>query len=109
MVRNLNEDWKYRLDKRVAKTLRDAIESEDYGAVREALKAAWKAVYEIVNDEDIFDEDDLSEKIDDLDFLDIEPDASIDASEEDIEDNFNYELDDFYDFCDGVRIWIPLR
>lgn len=102
-----NSKWKNELDKDIALTLRSAINDENYQTLSQSLKDAWTAIHEMMPDD--FDEDELEEKISDIDFLDLEPNDKIDVSQEDIEDNFNYELNDLYDFCDAMNIWIPLR
>ena len=109
MRKKLFEGWKFRLDSKLAKDLRGAIDREDYQALRTALEDSWRFLYNTINDEDILSESELETKIDDLEFLDVEPNSEIDVYDDDIEDNFNYELSDFYDFCDAFRIWIPLH
>ena len=109
MGKKLFEGWKFKLDSKLAKDLRGAIDREDYQALRTALEDSWRFLYNTINDEDILSESELETKIDDLEFLDVEPNDEIDVYDDDIEDNFNYELSDFYDFCDAFRIWIPLH
>jgi len=100
------KNWKYKIDSELSKKLRDSIDDENYEVLRECLKAIWGYIHEILPEE--FDEDELEEKINDIDFLDIEPNEEIDLSQEDVEDNWNYELNDLYDFCDAFNIWIEI-
>ena len=90
------------------KNLRKAIASEDKVAVLEALKDCWTEIYKKMPD--YYDEYDLSNDIDDIDN---QIDNAVnyeeyDMTEDDVEDEVNYLLDQFYDFCDGARVWVEL-
>lgn len=98
------KNWKHQLS--VGSRLRQAIEDADYDLIKELLIAAYKEIHEV--DPENFDEDDLDRSVEDIEFLDTEPDDEIDVDESDIEDNFDYELNNLYDLCDALNIWIPL-
>lgn len=100
--------WYYNLGEETSRRLRSAIDKEDYAEVKQALIDAYNEIYDIIGDEDIFDEYDRDRYVEDIEFLDTEPDDDIDISWEDIEDNFNYELSNFFDFCDNLRVWVGL-
>ena len=87
--------WNYTL--KSGKSLRTAIDKEDYAALKNALGAAYKEINKALPED--FDEDELEEKLMDLEFLDLDSDA---------EDDWNYELSDFYDLCDALRIWVSI-
>ena len=86
------KNWKYQL--KTGKTLRDAIDKGNVEAVITALKMAWQEVHDIMPDE--FDEYELDSKIEEIDMIDND------------EDEVDYELGDFYDFCDSYDIWVSL-
>lgn len=96
--------WYYQLKNGVA--LRNAIDAEDYGQIKNSLIAAYKEIHEVMPEK--FDEYDLENKLEDLEYLDTEPDEDIEISEDDIRENFDYELSDFYDLCDNLNIWVSL-
>lgn len=97
--------WYYQLKNGVA--LRNAINAEDYGQIKNSLIAAYKEIHEVMPEK--FDEYDLENKLEDLEYLDTEPDADIEISEDDIRENFDYELSDLYDLCDYLNIWVSLE
>lgn len=87
--------WNYTL--KSGKALRTAIDKEDYTALKSALGAAYKEINKALPED--FDEDELKEKLTDLEFLDLDSDA---------EEDWNYELSEFYDLCDALRIWVSI-
>lgn len=91
----LEGGWNYTL--KSGKALRTAIDNEDYTALKSALTAAYKEINKALPED--FDEDELEEKLTDLEFLDLDSDA---------EDDWNYELSEFYDLCDALRIWVSI-
>lgn len=99
-------NWKYKL--KSGRALRSAINDNDYYGILTQLRSCWKEIHEQFPDD--FDEDELEDMYDDINnALDNVQNANeYDLSEEDIEDEINYFLDDLYDFCDALRIWIKL-
>lgn len=98
--------WTYTL--KSGKALREAIDNDDNLATLEALKACWQEIHD--NYPDSYDDYDLER-----DLADIENEMDnimnfddYDLTDEDIEDNINYMLDNLYDFCDGYNIWVEL-
>ena len=89
--------WKYQLKSGV--DLRKAIDNGDAEAVREALIDCWKEINSLMPDD--FTDDELESKVEDLQWLDTD-------DEEEFEENVDYELSDFYDFCDAFKVWVPL-
>lgn len=83
--------WDYQL--KCGKALRQAIEDEDYVTIKDLLIKAWTEL------EDYFNDDYSS---------DIESIKYISLDDYDAEDELNYALDDLYDFCDNMNVWIPL-
>lgn len=101
----IEKKWDYQLKNGVS--LRNAIDAEDYGQIKNSLIAAYKEIHEVMPEK--FDEYDLENKLEDLEYLDTEPDEDIEISEDDIRENFDYELSDLYDLCDNLNIWVSLE
>lgn len=99
-------NWKYKL--KSGRALRNAINDNDYRGTLTQLRNCWKEIHEQFPDD--FDEDELEDLYDDINnALDNVQNANeYDLSEEDIEDEINYFLNDLYDFCDALKIWIKL-
>ena len=96
--------WDYEL--KSGNALRKAVEDEDYSEIQKQLINCYKELYDILPDED-FDLSDVEDKIEDITILDTD-ESEVDSIE-DLEDSWNYELSDFYDFCDAYNVWIPLN
>lgn len=92
--------WEYEVDKNLALSLREAIKDDDALATCSFIQLIYDDIYEKINDEDIFTEDELERYKEDIDLIDL------DAA--DADEAVNYELDNLYDFCDNLNIWIPL-
>lgn len=103
------KQWKHNLS--VGRDLRKAIEDSDYESLKYLMKAAYKEIHSVTNsiEPDFFDEDDLEDKLEELAILDTEPNEAIDIDEEELEDIWNFELNDLYDLCDAANIWIPME
>ena len=65
------------------------------------MQLIYDDIYEKINDEDIFSKNELEQYKEDIDWLDLDAD--------DADEAVNYELDNLYDFCDNLNIWIPLN
>lgn len=89
--------WNYELSEKTARFLRNAIRDDDFLAVCVALQQAYQEINEMCPE--YYDEYDLQEDIEEIDYIDTE-DAYA-------EDEINYALNDFYDLCDNLRIWVP--
>lgn len=87
--------WKKTLNPKIAMSLRGAIRSGDIPKIKEALKKAFRELYRISPDD--FYEDEIDEKIEDIDFIDDDDEEEIDGI-----------LERFYDICDDLSIWIPI-
>lgn len=87
--------WKKTLNPKIAMSLRGAIRSGDIPKIKEALKKAFRELYRISPDD--FYEDEIDEKIEDIDFIDDDDEEEIDGI-----------LGRFYDICDDLSIWIPI-
>lgn len=96
--------WKYEIPGAIANGLRKGITDQDYPEIKTYLTKAWQAVNKMMPED--FTDDELDDKISDFEFYEIEPNEY--ADEQDIIDNWDYELSDFYDFCDAYGVWIPL-
>jgi len=99
--------WKYKL--RNGKALRDAIEAdEDYDKVLDLLIACLKEINAKFPDR--YDSSDLETDIDDIENQrdNLENYEDYDMTFEDVQDEINYLLNDFYDLCDALRVWVSL-
>ena len=83
--------WEYTL--RCGKDLRDAIHAGDTFGVLDALHDCYDELY----DEGFIDDYDYESWTEELD--DVDPDD---------EDEVDYQLNEFYDLCDNIRVWIPM-
>ena len=86
--------WNYTLKSGIA--LRDAIDSED---TDEILKQLEKCYIELLTN-DIIDQQEYDYSVNQL--------YIIDPDDEYAEDEIDYQLNDFYDLCDNLDVWIPL-
>lgn len=84
--------WNYTL--KSGKALRDVIEDEDLLGICSALQLCYQELF----DAGIIDEDDKNEYISAIDFIDLE--------DEDVEDQIDWELDNLYDLCDNLGVWV---
>lgn len=98
--------WKYNLS--TGKALRDAVDNDDNLGTLKALINCYEEIHNILPN--VYDEDDLEYDIADIkDQMDnLENYEDYDMTEEDVQEEINILLDDFYNFCDGVRIWVDL-
>ena len=105
----INEDlltegkWNYKVPDIMAKNLRKAIDDDNYEVIITTLISIYKYLKDILP-EDL--DDYIDSAIEELEFLDISPDADEDEMEEFYEE-LNANLSNFYDFCDDLKIWIP--
>lgn len=86
--------WSYTL--KSGSELRSAIEDEDPMGVIFALQNA----YAELRDAGLIDEDDFDSYTGDFELYE--------EDDDDIEETADYELDNFYDLCDALKVWIPL-
>ncbi len=86
--------WNYQL--KSGASLRRAINDGDPISVLDQLFRC----YEELRSEGIIDEDDFDSYTGDFELYD--------EGDEDLEDTVDYELDNFYDLCDNIGVWIPL-
>ena len=95
--------WNHKVPDIMAKNLRKAIDDDNYEVIITTLISIYKYLKDILP-EDL--DDSIDDAIDELEFLDISPDADEDEMEE-FYDELNANLSNFYDFCDDLKIWIP--
>lgn len=91
--------WRHRLSN--SESLREAIENEAIDDVLYELLSSFEEINRVYPDE--YTEDELED-----DRADIESMLDDYNNDEDIEDAVNYLLDEFYDLCDALRIWVEL-
>ena len=87
--------WNYNVTDSVAKEFHNAVnaEDEDYERVRKAIIAVYDDIHE---NTDLLDDDDYEDWV-------TEGVAIVDFDDE---DDVNFELDNLYDFCDNVGVWL---
>lgn len=98
--------WKYHIKN--GKKLRKAINDDNKIQTLEALKECYKEINRIMVS--VFDDDDLEDILSEIDnqLDNCENYEDYDMTEDDVQDEINYMLRNFYDFCDDWRIWIDL-
>ena len=89
--------WRYTL--KFGEALRNAIDDENYEAILDALVACFTEINKALPED--YESYELEK---DLEEISIIKENMEDG--EDVEDDINYELSDFYDLCDGLRIWV---
>ena len=94
--------WDYELGDEAVE-LRSAIEDEDGNRIKSALIACYKKINELVPD-DYYNEDDAERDTENLEMSDFVADDY--TSDEDAEDNVNFYLNEFYDLCDNLGVWV---
>ena len=97
-------DWKYRL--KTAPGLREAIHKGNCEEVLNQLEAAWKEIHERFPDDYEDPESDISDIENERDNLANHEDYGM--TMEDVEENIDYLLNNLYDFCDNMKIWIEI-
>ena len=88
------KQWQYTL--KSGSLLRDAIDEGDLQQVQYALIDC----YDELHDHDLLDDGEYDSYVEDVRMLD--------ASDEDAEDEFDYQLNEFYDLCDNLNVWVAL-
>lgn len=100
--------WKYTLKN--SKSLRNAIKNENYLEILKELIKSYKQIVKIEIKDGIIsmseEENTLNDYISDIqDYIDYE---LIDIENTNQEEDINYFLNDLYDLCDNLNIWISL-
>lgn len=98
--------WKHHIKN--GKKLRKAINDDDNVQILEALKECYKEINRIMVS--VFDDDDLEDILSEIDnqLDNCKNYEDYDMTEDDVQDEINYILRNFYDFCDDWRIWVDL-
>lgn len=99
-------EWKHILKN--GKKLRKAINDDNNMQTLEALKECYKEINRIMLP--AFDDDDLENVLFEIDnqLDNCENYEDYDMTEDDVQDEINYLLRQFYDICDEMRIWVDL-
>ena len=97
MAKLLEKRWNYKVPKDVALALRDAVDAGDLGAVKEAIAKVYESLIDI-----------LSKDFDEYDLEDLRDYAEEARDVDEDEDEIDYLLDNLYDYCDNMSIWIPV-
>lgn len=96
--------WKYTLKN--GRALKDAISEDDDYSVLDILAACLKEINAKFPDD--YEEYELEEDLDDIENQrdNLENYEDYDMTYEDVEDEINYLLNEFYDLCDALRVWV---
>lgn len=100
-------NWKIKLAN--GKNLRRAIDSgDDMVNVLTALEDCWREIHKKMPDE--YDEDDLENDLDEIEnqIDNAENYDDYGMSEYEVQEEIDYLLDQFYDFCDNARVWVNM-
>lgn len=98
--------WKHKLDS--GKALRQAINEDDNKATLKALMACYKEIHKLIPyqyDENDLDNDceEIYNQLDNCDNY-----VAYEMTEEELQEEINYLLKQFYDLCDDNGIWVEL-
>lgn len=89
--------WQYTL--KFGKALRNAIDEEDYSKILDCLVGCFSEINKALPD--IYDTNELDCDLDDIFVI---KDNYEDG--EDVEDSINYKLEDLFDLCDNLGVWV---
>lgn len=96
-------NWRYKLKHGTA--LREAIDNEDYELVISELKECFKELHAAIPED--YDEDDLERDIADIEDFEYMVESIEDENdEEDLINEIDSKLNDLYDLCDALRVWV---
>lgn len=107
--------WKKKMDADVVKRFRKAIDEDNYPVIQASLELIYRIIHQMYPDE--FNEEDLQDKLDDIKLLPTDPDRSDELIDDydiglDVDEYYaelyDYELEQLYDICDTLSIWLPL-
>lgn len=100
--------WALTIPNSISDYLRSSIDNGDLEGVLEGLRACYDFIHE--NMPDVYDDDeyenDIAEIENQLDNLENYEDYDMDM--DDVEGEVDYLLNDFWDLCDGYRIFVSL-
>ena len=99
-------NWVYNLKN--SKPLRQAIHDEDYNEVLDSLINCFTEINRRFPEE--YDSSDLDTDLEDIENVrdNLDNYEDYDMSFEDAIDGIDYMLNDLYDLCDALRIWIEI-
>ena len=102
-IDNLTEKtWEYKIPVNIVKDLADASDVGDLNGMSDGLIKCYKWINENVPD-DLYDEDNFESDEEYLSGLKIE----YFEDEDELEEEIDYAIDNFYDLCDALSIWVP--
>lgn len=92
-------NWRFKLT--AGKALREAIYNEDRESILDNLIRCWQKIHDLIPDD--YEEYELE---DDIEAIEGVRDDMEYEDEDYVEEEIDGLLRDFYDFCDGYRIWV---
>ena len=99
--------WKFKINNGVL--LRDAIEDDNNAETLNMLRKCWSEIHEIIPD--VYTQDELEDDIADIEnqLDNLENYEDYGMTIEDCQDEINWLLEKFYDYCDDMGIWVGLK
>ncbi len=107
--------WKKEMDASVVSRFRKAIDEDNYAVIQALLELIYTIIHQWYPEE--FDEEDLQDKLDSIRLLPTNPNQSDEIINDydiglDVDEYYaelyDYELEQLYDICDTLSIWLPL-
>jgi len=92
--------WRYTL--KFGEALRNAIDEENYEDIISGLVACFTELHKALPD----DYSDYELECDLADISAIKDDFDDYGESDDVEDEINYKLEELYDLCDGLKVWV---
>lgn len=104
----LSESRGWKIELVSGPALKDAVRNDDMELTLDCLADCWREINEKMPD--IYEDDDLEKDLEEIENQrdNLENYDEYGMSYEDVEDEINYLLNEFYDFCDNTRIWVGL-
>lgn len=106
--KKLSESRGWKIELVSGPALKDAVRNDDMELTLDCLADCWREINEKMPD--IYEDDDLEKDLEEIENQrdNLENYDEYGMSYEDVEDEINYLLNEFYDFCDNTRIWVGL-
>ena len=92
------ERWVYTL--KFGEALRNAIDNEDYDGIISGLVACFTELHEALPDN--YDANELENDLADISGIR----ETLEDGDDDVEDEINWKLDELYDLCDALHVWV---
>ena len=107
--------WKKKMDADVVNRFRKAIDEDNYPVIQASLELIYRIIHQMYPNE--FNEEDLQDKLDGIELLPTDPGRSDELIDDydiglDVDEYYaelyDYELEQLYNICDTLSIWLSL-